>query len=166
MKRHNILNFPPMIAAVMLAFASSQAPAAEEAGFNAGIVTCKTIPGTTVSLVIHSSTQLNCTFERAEGSTENYAGESGIGLGLALSWKKISTMRYTVLTATNDKLGPGALAGKYVGGQASVAWAAGLGAAVLLGGGADNIALQPIAVETIQGMDASAGIGYLFLKAE
>ncbi len=166
MKRHNISNFPPMIAAMMLAFASSQAPAAEEAGFNAGIVTCKTIPGTTVNLLIHSSTQLNCTFERAEGGTENYAGESGIGLGLALSWNKISTMRYTVLTATNDKLGPGALGGKYVGGQASVVWAAGLGAAGLLGGGDDNIALQPLAVETIKGMDASADIGYLFLKAE
>ena len=74
-----------MIAAVMLAFVSSQAPAAEEAGFNAGLVTYKTIPGTTVSLVIHSSTQLNCSFERADGGTENYAGESGIGLGLALS---------------------------------------------------------------------------------
>ena len=75
-------------------------------------------------------------------------------------------MRYTVLTATNDKLGPGALGGKYVGGQASVVGAAGLGAAVLLGGGDDNIALQPLAVETIKGMDASADIGYLFLKAE
>ncbi len=166
MKRHNILNFPRMIAAVMLAFASSQAPAAEEAGFNAGIVTCKSIPGTTVNLLIHSSTQLNCTFKRAEGGTENYAGESGIGLGLALSWNKISTMRYSVVTATNDKLGPGALGGKYVGGQASAAFAVGLGAAVLVGGGADNIALQPLAIETIEGLDASAGIGYLFLKAK
>ena len=68
MKRHNILNFPRMIAAVMLAFASSQAPAAEEAGFNAGIVTCKSIPGTTVNLLIHSSTHLNCTFKRAENN--------------------------------------------------------------------------------------------------
>ena len=75
-------------------------------------------------------------------------------------------MRYTVLTATNDKLGPGALGGKYVGGQASVAFAIGLGAAVLVGGGADNIALQPLAIETIEGLDASAGIGYLFLKAK
>ncbi len=103
MKRHNILNFPRMIAAVMLAFASRQAPAAEEAGFNAGIVTCKTIPGTTVNLLIHSSTHLNCTFERADGGTEHYAGESSIGLGLALSWNKLSTMRYTVLTTTNDR---------------------------------------------------------------
>ncbi len=75
-------------------------------------------------------------------------------------------MRYSVVTATNDKLGPGALGGKYVGGQASVAFAVGLGAAVLVGGGADNIALQPLAIETIEGLDASAGIGYLFLKAK
>lgn len=77
----------------------------------------------------------------------------------------------TFLTGTalsaGDKVGPGEhnLAGKYIGGRASITIIKGVGARALVGGSNDDIALQPIATETGEGLGLSGGLSYLFLEA-
>jgi hypothetical protein len=133
-------------------------------GAKIGVLTCWILPGTQVKLLIHSSAALNCVFEGA-GGKESYKGESGVGLGLDLKWDNTKTIAYTVLAATSDyKPGGYVLAGRYVGATASAAVGAGAGASMLVGGGAQNFSLQPLAVETGTGLGAAAGVGYLFLE--
>ena len=52
------------------------------------------------------------------------------------------------------------------GGKASAALGIAVGAAVLLGGNSDSIELVPLAIEGGTGFGATAGLGYLFLKAK
>lgn len=152
-------------ALVAAALAVSPASAADSGpGFKLGVITCDTIPGTQVQLLIHSSVSLDCVFETAYGK-EHYKGESGVGLGLDLSWNRQKRIAYTVMAATSDyKIGSYGLAGKFVGGQAGATVGVGVGAAALVGGGARNFTLQPIALSTSTGIGVEGGIGYLFLE--
>lgn len=136
------------------------------AGIKAGILSCEAIPGTRVNLLIHTSVGLKCEFSR-DGATERYKGETGIGLGIDLSFKDNQKFAFTVLAATNDvRPGSHALAGNYYGGEVSAAAGVGLGAKALIGAGNKNISLQPLALESNTGLGASAGLSYLFLEAE
>ncbi len=144
--------------------APGQASAAE--GVNIGLLKCRTIPGTTVQLLSHSSVGLNCVFETANGK-ESYKGESGIGLGIDLSWDRDENIAYAVLSASKDyKMGSYSLAGKFVGAKASATVGVGAGVAVLVGGGEKNISLQPLALEGSTGLGVAGGIGYLFIQAD
>ena len=119
-----------------------------------------------VNLLIHSSASFDCVFEHG-GVTDYYDGEAGIGLGLDLQWTEQSTMTYTVMASTGqDTEWSVALNGTYTGGKVSAAFGVGLGAAVLIGGGDDSIGLVPIALEGGTGLGATAGIGYLSLRAK
>ncbi len=74
-------------------------------------------------------------------------------------------LRYVVLMASTDvEIGSHALAGHYAGGSASVSVGTTVGASVLVGGGPENVSLQPFAIETGSGLGAAAGLSYLTLK--
>ncbi len=136
------------------------------AGIKAGILSCEAIPGTRVNLLIHTSVGLKCEFSR-DGATEHYKGETGIGLGIDLSFKDNQKFGFTVLAATNDvRPGSHALAGNYYGGEVTAAAGVGVGAKALIGAGNKNVSLQPLALESNTGLGASAGLSYLFLEAE
>ncbi|MBI2993947.1 MAG: DUF992 domain-containing protein [Gammaproteobacteria bacterium] len=153
------------LAACALAFTALQgAFAAETAGVQLGILQCKVIPGTRVNLLVRSTADVGCTFDYG-GVVEKYRGETGIALGLDLSIKNDEQMAFGVIAASSD-VTPGAysLAGKYVGGQASAAAGVGVGAKVLIGGGKNNISLQPLALETSTGIGASGGLGFLYIE--
>ena len=64
-----------------------------------------------------------------------------------------------------ETLEPGALAGTYVGATAQVAWAAGLGANVLVGGFNKSVALQPVSVVGLTGANVAAGLAAVELTA-
>jgi len=138
--------------------------AEETSGLQIGVLQCKVVPGSRVNLLIRSTADVDCTWEYA-GATERYKGETGIALGLDLSFKDNESIAFGVIAASSD-IAPGnyALEGKYVGGQASVAAGVGLGAKVLVGGGAKNVSLQPLALETSTGLGASAGVGFLYIE--
>ena len=143
--------------------AAGQALAGAEGG-QVGILTCESIPGTRFNILIHSSVQLTCVFETAQGE-EGYHGEMGIALGLDLNWERNETIRFGVMAAASDAtIGSYALAGRYVGGKASVTLGQGFGAAGLIGGGKHNIGLLPLGIEISSGLGVSAGVGYLFLE--
>ena len=140
------------------------APASAE-GTRAGVLTCKSIPGTRVNLIIRSTTDVTCEFRDDIGKVEYYIGETGIALGADLTFKKEEeTFAFTVLSASSIIVGEHTLVGKYVGGKASASVGVGVGAAILVGGNNDNFSLQPLAVEGNKGFGAAAGLGFLYIE--
>ena len=68
------------------------------------------------------------------------------------------------VVAVTGSIGPGTLAGDYVGAQGSVAIGAGPGGAVLVGGNNNTVSLQPLSMQVEAGLNLSAGIGNLNLQ--
>lgn len=151
-----------IIAAFVTGMYSANAIA--EGGIEVGVLTCNVVPGSRVNLLIRSTADVECTYENG-GVTEDYRGETGIALGLDLSFRSNEKMVFTVFAATDDvRPGAKALGGKYVGGQVSAAAGLGLGAKALVGGGAKNIGLQPLALETSTGIGIAGGLGFLYIE--
>ena len=143
-----------------------QSAMAADGGVQVGILKCSVVPGTRVNLIIRSTADVVCEFDNA-GTIEKYQGETGIGLGLDLSFKTDEKMHFAVFTASSDvTTGSHALAGKYVGGELSAAIGIGLGAKALIGGSNDSFSLQPLALETSTGLGVSGGLGFLYIEAE
>ncbi len=142
------------------------ANAAAEGGIEIGLLTCNVVPGSRVNLLIRSTADVECVFEN-NGVTEEYHGETGIALGLDLSIRSNEKMAFAVIAAASD-IGPGAkaLGGKYVGGQVSAAAGIGLGAKALIGGGAKNVGLQPLALESSTGIGIAGGLSFLYIEAK
>ena len=134
-------------------------------GVQVGVLECKVVPNSRVNLLIHSTADVECTFNN-NGTVEHYIGETGIGLGLDLSFRNDEVMHFAVIAASDD-INPGghALAGKYVGGEATATAGVGLGAKALVGGGNKNFSLQPLALETNKGLGASGGLSFLYIEA-
>jgi len=134
------------------------------AGTEIGILTCKTVPDSTVNLVIHSTASVRCNYVSTDGSgVEHYVGETGVGFGIDLSYKRESTIAYSVF-ALDTKQGSHKMAGKYVGVGATATLGAGLGAHALIGGSDNSISLRP-ALEGSTGIGVSGGFTYLYLQA-
>ena len=131
-----------------------------------GVLTCKTVEGSRVNLLIRSTADVRCVFEDGNGRSETYRGESGIALGLDLSFKKEETFAFAVVSTASTSAGQHSLAGKYIGGKATASAGVGVGAAALVGGDNDQFGLNPIAVGGEKGVGASAGIGFLYIEAD
>jgi hypothetical protein len=69
---------------------------------------------------------------------------------------------WTVLAPTTT-LGPGALAGTFVGATASAAAGVGVGANVLVGGSGNTVSLQPVSISGGVGLNVAAGIASITL---
>ncbi len=153
--------------AVVAALALAQPlPALAGGGVKVGVLHCKDIPGTRSTLLIRSSVEIRCKFETA-GGTEYYRGETGIALGIDLNVKKTTRMAFTVFMATGDTaVGAYSLVGKYYGAKGSATLGGGVGVSVLVGGGNDNVSLQPLAVEGSYGLGVAGGLGYLYLERD
>lgn len=140
---------------------------AADSGTKIGVLTCEPIQGTKRNLLIHSSVQINCAYEGEDGSSEKYKGETGIGLGIDLSWKQEEIIKWVVIAPSTD-VSPGnyALAGKYYGAKAEVTAGVGVQANVLVGGGDKSFTLQPLSLGGQTGFGVAAGLGYLYLEAD
>ena len=92
--------------------------AAGRTGANVGSLTCNVAGG--VGFVFGSSKDLSCLFARTDGIAERYTG-SIKKYGVDLGFTKEAQMVWLVFAPGN--IGPGALAGNYVGGTASAPWA-------------------------------------------
>jgi hypothetical protein len=122
------------------------------------------VPGSRVNLVVRSTADVTCEYTKG-GAAEHYVGETGIALGVDLSFRSNERMAFSVLSASQD-IAPGsnALAGKYIGGEVSAAAGLGLGAKALFGGGAKNVGLQPVVLESSRGLGASGGLSFLYIE--
>jgi hypothetical protein len=128
-------------------------------GANVGSLTCNVAGG--VGFVFGSSKDLSCLFWRTDGIGERYTG-SIKKYGVDLGFTKEAQMVWLVFAPGN--IGPGALAGNYVGGTASATVGVGAGANVLVGGGTGQVTLQPVSVEGSVGLNVAAGIGEVELR--
>lgn len=147
-------------ACLAMPFGNAQA----QGGLEVGVLSCSVVPGTRLNLLIRSTADVTCTYAKG-GESEAYVGETGIALGLDLSFKTDEKMAFTVIAASEDvRPGAKALGGRYVGGELSAAAGLGLGAKALIGGGAKNIGLQPLALESSTGLGASGGLSFLYIE--
>ena len=125
-----------------------------------GALRCNVAAG--LGMIITSSKEMSCVFTSASGRHERYYGtirKFGIDIGATnsgvLAWDVIST-----------GAGPrrGALAGDYVGADASATVGAGAGANALVGGFGRSLSLQPISIEVQSGLALAAGVASLTLR--
>jgi len=155
-----------LVSLIFVLTPTAMVQAEEGAKGEIGVVTCDYISGSKVNLLIFSSASFNCVFKH-DGVRDYYDGEAGIRLGLDLQWTDQSTMSYSVMASTGKDIDwSQALTGTYTGGKASAAFGVGLGAAVLIGGSSDSVALVPLAIEAGTGFGATAGLGFLSLKGK
>jgi len=143
--------------------AASFASAQEKKGATVGMLKCNEASGW--GLVFGSTKDLKCVFTASDkgvkpvhftGTIKKYGVDIGFTENAVILWAVVST---------SDKFTPGDLAGSYGGVTASAAWAAGLGANVLLGGSKQGFALQPLSVQGYNGINAAAGVTEVELKA-
>jgi hypothetical protein len=154
MKKH----FLTVAAAAGLALAAASAEA-NEPGVNIGSLVCN-LSGS-VGMIITSQQSMNCTFESAAGRKEYYTGLIQ-NFGLDLGATSGGTMAWAVFAP--GQVGQHALSGTYAGAGAQVTAGVGLGANVLLGGSDQQIALQPVSVETSAGLNLAIGVAKLQLS--
>jgi len=151
--------------AVILPLQLSAAPADTSAGTKLGQLQCQTIANSGVNLIIHSTAQVKCEFTSTAGETEHYKGETGVALGVDLTYKKESSFAFVVLAA-DFKKGAYKFAGKYFGAGADVTIGRGLGAGVLIGGSKKSVSLQPLGISVTKGAGVSGGLTYLYLEPD
>jgi len=168
MKRKNIwFHASMLVLGILIGIPLQQSLAAEtsSAGTKVGVLTCRTVPETGFSLIIHSTANVKCKFEStAGGSPEYYRGETGVGLGIDLRWDRETALAYAVFSADFRK-GTYQLAGKYGGAGASATVGVGAGVQALVGGNNRSISLEPV-ISGSTGAGASAGITYLYLEPD
>ena len=129
-------------------------------GVKAGFLKCD-VAGN-LSFVFGSSRNIACIYDAGSGRPiEHYTGvikKYGVDIG----YQTNGVMIWGVVAPSNN-VGRGALAGDYGGVTAAVAIGIGVGADALVGGSRNTIALQPLSVEGIQGLNVAGGIGVLSL---
>ncbi len=148
----------PALAATVLAAAALATPA--QALVKVGVLSCHIAGGT--GLVLYSKKHLQCTFRRASGRVERYAG-SITRVGLDIGETTGASLVWAVFAPGSTQRG--SLAGSYAGASAEVTLGAGLGSNVLIGGFKRTITLQPVSVQAQTGYNLAAGVAGLKLRS-
>jgi hypothetical protein len=125
-----------------------------------GVLECR--GGASVGFIVGSVTNLGCVL-RADGMPEDRYVATVRKVGLDIGITQESALAWGVF-APVARLGPGDLAGNYVGAQGSASIGVGLGGNVLVGGSANSIALQPLSVQGQIGLNVAAGLESLELR--
>ena len=149
------------VTAAALAIFAAAVPATAQEQVKVGVLRCQVSAG--LGLIITSSKTMNCAFSATNGSRERYVG-SVRKFGLDIGGTSKGVMVWTVL-APSRGTPRGALAGDYVGADASLTLGAGAGANLLVGGFGRSISLQPFSVEAQTGLALAAGVQALQLTA-
>jgi hypothetical protein len=142
------------------ALALSASSAAAQSRVEAGVLQCRG-PGST-SFIVGSVHQLSCVFRPAGGPPQAYRGTIR-RVGLDLGATNRVAVGWAVLAPTR-RVGPGELAGNYVGASAGAAVGVGGAANVLVGGSNNSFALQPLSVQGQTGLNVAAGIASFELR--
>ena len=162
MRQARLTTLSAALAAVMFTAGSLPAQAADgdSPDVKAGFLRCDVEGG--VSFIFGSSRDISCTFERPDKTVERYSGTIE-KYGVDIGYTKSGVMVWGVLAGTPD-VTEGALRGKFIGVGADAAVGYGVGADVLLlGGDHPKVALQPLSIEGIEGINIAAGISQLEL---
>ena len=133
---------------------------AEAAGVKVGVLTCNVEGGW--GFILGSSKEIRCNYVPNKGLGEHYKGSIS-KVGVDIGYTKGGVLVWSVVAPSSD-MKPGALEGGYGGLTAGATVGAGLGANVLLGGFDKSIALQPLSIEGMTGLNVAAGIGAMSLQ--
>src|SRR5881398_2750077 len=150
--------FVAALGSALAVFAPAQAQAP---GVSTGTLSCSVASG--FGFVFGSSRAINCTFAGPGPRYEHYVGNIS-KFGVDIGYTQAGVLIWTVLAPT-AAIVPGSLAGSFAGGTASATVGIGVGANALIGGSGNSFALQPLSIETNQGLNVAAGIGALTLSA-
>jgi hypothetical protein len=149
------------LAAIALALSAPLATtSAQQAKVQVGVLECR--GGASVGFIVGSVTNLGCVL-RAAGQPDDFYVATIRKVGLDLGITQESALAWGVFAPVN-RLGPGDLAGNYVGAQGSATLGVGVGGNVLVGGSANSIALQPLSVQGQVGVAIAAGLESLELR--
>lgn len=149
------------LAGIVLALSAPVAPtSAQQAKVQVGVLECR--GGASVGFIVGSVTNLGCVL-RAAGQPDDFYVATIRKVGLDLGITQESALAWGVFAPVN-RLGPGDLAGNYVGAQGSATLGVGVGGNVLVGGSANSIALQPLSVQGQVGVAIAAGLESLELR--
>ena len=146
--------------AVSVSLAIAAQAHADPAGVKVGVLTCNV--GSGWGLVFGSSKSVNCTFEPSPDRIEHYTGSIN-KYGVDIGYQKGGVMVWAVFAPTSD-LKPGALAGDYGGVTAGGSVGVGANANALVGGSDKSVALQPVSIEGVEGLNVAAGVAGLSLS--
>jgi hypothetical protein len=126
----------------------------------AGVLQCQ--GGQNVGFVVGSVTNLECVFQSQGRRPEPYiATVRRFGLDLGVT---AQTQLAWAVNAPNTRIGRGDLAGRYGGVGANASVGIGGGGNFLVGGAANNYALQPLSVQGQTGLNVAAGIAEIELQ--
>ncbi len=134
-------------------------PALAGSGVNIGSLNCNVAGG--VGFIFGSSKDIACVFTRPDGTAERYRGEIN-KYGVDIGFTGDAYIVWAVFAP--GQVQNGALAGNYAGATAEASVGLGLGANVLVGGSNDQIALQPVSIEGVTGLNVAAGFGQITLR--
>jgi putative Ca2+/H+ antiporter (TMEM165/GDT1 family) len=124
-----------------------------------GVLTCTAASST--GFIVGSTRELRCRFNRS-GRDEFYTGTiQKFGLDIGSTQK--TQIAWAVLAPTAH-LPPRSLVGSYGGVSAEATVGVGLGANALIGGSSRSIVLQPLSVQSQQGLNIAAGVAALQLR--
>ena len=137
------------------------APGVATADERAGALECY-LSGNDITVIVENQT-LDCVFQ---GVDERMPPAHYIGtltkVGANLTVNGPGNIIWLVAAATGH-VGPGALAGDYVGPETTVKAGVGGGGALLVGGSDNTVSLQPFEVEGGSGLGLTAGVERLTL---
>jgi hypothetical protein len=155
------MNIRAILCAASLAVLTMTAQTAvAQQGVKIGALRCNVSGG--LGLIITSSKEMSCLFTSARGHREHYYGTIR-KFGLDIGETNAGILAWDVFAPSE---GPkrGALAGEYVGVDASATIGAGIGANALVGGSQRSFTLQPFSVQAQTGLALAGGVAALTLR--
>jgi hypothetical protein len=148
-----------VFAATLFGLALTTMPA--HAYVEAGILSCRS-PGTT-GYIVFSTRTFDCVFRPSSGAPAQYYQGTVQRFGAQIGFTNDVALGWAVFAATS-RVGPGALAGGYVGASGGAALGIGVAANGLVGGLNNSFALQPISLEGQTGLNVIATVTGLDLR--
>lgn len=137
------------------------APAAASAGDRVGTLQCR-LMGNGISVIVENQ-QIDCMYrDEAEGGEPSHYTGTLTKVGPNITVNGTGELAWGVVAET-DHIGPGALAGNYVGPGVSAKIGVGGGGAMLVGGSDNTFSLQPFNVQAGSGLGWNAGVESLTL---
>lgn len=152
-----------LIALTALTLAPAHAQTAQSA-VELGVLDCRVGGGS--GFVIGSTKEVSCTFNpsKAGQASETYRGTIS-KLGIDVGTTKGAVMRWLVVAPKANAYETGALAGRYFGASAEATAGVGAGANVLVGGSKKSFTLQPVSVQTQEGVNLALGVSEFALSS-
>ena len=126
-----------------------------------GMLTCRSPE--TAGYIVVSARAFNCVFAPSSGAPAQYYQGTVHRFGAQIGVTNDVALGWAVFAATS-RVGPGALAGGYVGVSGGAAVGVGVGANGLVGGLNNSFALQPVSVEGQTGLNVIATVTGLDLQ--